>query len=101
MKNKKIDKLLLAGGGSKSGLWAQIISNCLGIKVLVPKGQEFGAKGAAIISAVAINKNKSIYNFQNKLKIHKKYSPNMSEHKKYMNAFNKYKMLTEKLFINK
>ena len=99
--NKKIDKLLLAGGGSKSSLWAQIISNCMGIKVLVPKGQEFGAKGAAIISAVAINKNKSIYNFQNKLKIHKKYSPNMSEHKKYMNAFNKYKMLTEKLFINK
>ena len=98
--NMKIDKLLLAGGGSKSKIWSQMISDSLGIRVLVPKGEEFGAKGAAIIASVAKYKKNSNYKLQNKLKIYKHYLPNKTNSKQYNELFKKYKSLSRKLFID-
>ncbi len=48
-----VAELRLAGGGARSGLWAQILADALGCHVVVADGQEYGAKGAVINAGVA------------------------------------------------
>jgi len=95
----KIDVLRLTGGGSRSEVWSQIISDCLGVKVIVPKGKEFGARGAAINAAVAINLYKD-YNdaVNNMVTIERTYTPNAKNHEKYQKLYQIYKKLIASLF---
>lgn len=44
----------LAGGPSRSAVWAQMFADGLGLPIEIANGTEFGAKGAAICAAVAI-----------------------------------------------
>ena len=97
--NLKIEKLLLAGGGSNSKIWSQMISDSLGIKVLVPEGEEFGAKGAAIIASVATENKISNYITKNKLKLYKQYLPSKTNLKQYNDLYKKYKSLSRNLFF--
>lgn len=46
--------IYVAGGGSKSAYWAQVIADCTGRQVVRSKGTEFGAKGAAILAGVCV-----------------------------------------------
>ena len=50
----KPTSMRLAGGVSKSDVWAQIFADALDMPVEVANGEEFGAKGAAMCGAVAI-----------------------------------------------
>lgn len=43
----------LAGGASKSAVWAQVFADVCGLPVEVPEGEEIGALGAAMCAAVA------------------------------------------------
>jgi len=47
-------RLSLAGGGSRSELWAQAISDATGLPVSCPDTDETGARGAALAGAVAL-----------------------------------------------
>ncbi|HEX3983718.1 MAG TPA: FGGY family carbohydrate kinase [Acidisoma sp.] len=44
----------LVGGGARSAFWRQMIADVLNRPVEVPEGQEFGAKGAALLAATGI-----------------------------------------------
>lgn len=44
--------IFLAGGGAKSPVWAQMIADVMGLKVMIPAGRELGAKGAALMVGV-------------------------------------------------
>jgi sugar (pentulose or hexulose) kinase len=46
------ERVLMSGGGTRSELWCRIFADCLDTPVLVPRGTEFGAKGAALLAAV-------------------------------------------------
>lgn len=46
-------KIFLAGGGANSLVWAQMIADVLGMKVMVPAGKELGAKGVALMIGVS------------------------------------------------
>lgn len=46
-------KIRLAGGASKSAVWTQVFADVCGLPVEVPEGEEIGALGAAMCSAVA------------------------------------------------
>ncbi|MDO4573741.1 MAG: FGGY-family carbohydrate kinase [Planctomycetia bacterium] len=48
------DKILLAGGASKSPLWSQMFADILRVPVEIPDGSELGTLGAAIAGAVAV-----------------------------------------------
>lgn len=48
----KSGTIFLAGGGAKSPVWAQMIADVVGMKVMVPSGKELGAKGAALMLGV-------------------------------------------------
>jgi sugar (pentulose or hexulose) kinase len=49
-----LHELRVAGGGARSPLWSQILSDALGCPVIVAEGQEYGAKGAVINAGVAV-----------------------------------------------
>ena len=48
------DEIHLAGGGGRSRFWVQMIADALGRDVVLPDGDELGAKGAALILATAL-----------------------------------------------
>jgi sugar (pentulose or hexulose) kinase len=55
-----VHEIRLSGGGAKSPFWSQLIADCTGKRVVVPQGSEFGAKGAALLAAVAIGWQSSL-----------------------------------------
>ena len=68
------------------------------IKILIPSGDEFGAKGAAYLASIAINKYSSLNQVVNKnKKIKKIFYPNLVNKKYYLNKFNKYIKLRRNL----
>ncbi len=46
--------MTLTGGGSRSAFWCGMIADVLQREVHVPAGTEFGARGAAMLAAVAV-----------------------------------------------
>lgn len=44
----------LGGGGAKSVVWSQMFADVLGEQVVVPKGEEAGARGVAICAGLAV-----------------------------------------------
>lgn len=49
------EEIRLVGGGAQSEFWCQIIADCTGSRIVIPKGSEFGAKGAALLAAVGLH----------------------------------------------
>ena len=49
----KPDVMRFAGGPSRSAVWAQMFSDCMGLPLEITNGGELGAKGAAMCGAVA------------------------------------------------
>lgn len=54
----KKSKIFAAGGGTKSKIWMQMISDITGMEVIASDGNEFGAKGAAMMLGIAIGEYK-------------------------------------------
>ncbi|MBP3039443.1 carbohydrate kinase [Bacillaceae bacterium Marseille-Q3522] len=50
----KNGRIYIAGGGAKSSVWVQMISDVIGMEVVVSDGNEFAAKGAAMMLGTAV-----------------------------------------------
>jgi L-xylulokinase len=50
---KRPESARFAGGSARSRAWSEIFAAALRLKLQVPRGAEFGARGAAILAAVA------------------------------------------------
>ena len=48
-----IDEWFVAGGGARSAFWCQMFADATGRTILVPEGDEFGARGVALLAGVA------------------------------------------------
>jgi len=86
-----LDEVRLIGGGSKSPLWRQIISDVLGLEVLKPAISD-AAYGAALLGGVGVG----IYDDEKSavekcVKIIGSEKPNQKIHEKYLNLFDIYK----------
>lgn len=94
---QNIHNIHLGGGGANSNIWGQIIADCLGKEIIVPEGQEFAAKGAALSAGVAIQVFANITSAAQKtLKIRKSFTPNLSNTSIYEDFFKLYKALRQK-----
>lgn len=84
---QNIDKdanIHLAGGGAKSPVWAQMIADVMGKKVMIPEGKELGAKGVAIIAGVKLGIYSSYEEAVKKAcTFRRTYEPNLQRTKKY------------------
>jgi len=86
------EKIVFAGGSSKSVLWSQILTDVLGIPVEVPVVKEATALGAAIMAGKGIGLYTDIMGTAHKLvKIEKVFTPNKRNKEIYETAFEKWK----------
>ncbi|MCF0104988.1 MAG: carbohydrate kinase [Eggerthellaceae bacterium] len=83
--------IYLAGGGAKSPVWCQMISDVMGMKIMVPAGGELGAKGIALMVGVSQGLYKNYEEAVNKAcKFIHHYEPNPINVKKYDLLFELY-----------
>jgi sugar (pentulose or hexulose) kinase len=43
-------RIRMSGGGARSELWCQLFADCIDAEVAVPTGEEFGARGVALLA---------------------------------------------------
>ena len=90
-RNKEPREMVATGGYINSEKLLQMQSDIFNVKIKVPYVKEASAVGAAIVSLVAIGKEKSLSKI--KTEYEKVYSPDPKEHSKYMKKYRKYKEL--------
>lgn len=54
------DRVTMSGGGSRSAFWCQLFADCLNAPVVLPDGDELGAKGVALLTGVAVGEYASL-----------------------------------------
>ena len=90
---KRPEKIVFAGGASKSSLWPQILANVLGVPVEVPVVKEATALGAAILAGKGIGIYPDIKEAARRLvKIEKTFSPNKENLEVYKHAYENWKV---------
>jgi len=97
----KVEELRVVGGGSKNGLWCQIIADAFGVPVRLPvEGAETAALGAALqAAAVAAGERVGDYVAAHEPKmLDQVIVPNMVSTAAYTEAFKRHVELGEKLF---
>jgi erythritol kinase len=89
--------VFLSGGGARSAVWCQIVSDCLGKPVTVPEGSQFGAKGAALNIGISVG---AYQNAQaavaQSVKVARVYEPKPSSTKLYHQLYELYKLTAER-----
>ncbi len=82
------DKIIFAGGASKSPLWCQILSDVLGLPVQVPVVKEATALGAAILAGYGVGVYPSIQEAAERLvQWDKTYLPDPDAHRLYQELY--------------
>nr|MDW8081817.1 FGGY-family carbohydrate kinase [Candidatus Calescibacterium sp.] len=56
-----VSELRFCGGGAKSDFWCQLIADVLNARVIIPKNQELGALGAALLAGVGAGVYRDVY----------------------------------------
>ena len=91
-KGKRPEKIVFAGGASKSALWPQILADVLGIQVAVPVVKEATALGTAIMAGKGIGLYSDVKETARKLaKMEKTFLPNKENNAVYKQAYEKWK----------
>lgn len=90
----KIENTKICGGGAKSLLWVNIISNILNLKVEKVESEEGPALGAAILAAVGCKEFKNVEDATKKIiKIKETIYPDPITVEKYNIAYSKFKKI--------
>jgi sugar (pentulose or hexulose) kinase len=94
-----LKSIALCGGGAKSDIWCQMLSDIVGQELYVPEGTEFGAKGVAMFAGVAVGLFSDINDAVKKtLKVNRRFQPNLDNTKKYDGLFKVYRKLRDDVF---
>jgi autoinducer 2 (AI-2) kinase len=85
---KEPEKIVFAGGASKSALWSQILADVLGVPVQVPVVKEATALGAALLAGKGIGLYPDITEAARKLvRIEREFTPNPANQEVYRHAY--------------
>jgi sugar (pentulose or hexulose) kinase len=83
----------LSGGGANSGVWCQIMADCLGKPVSVPEGSQFGAKGAALNIGVPVGVYRNAQEAVSKsVKMTRFYEPSSANSRLYQQLYEVYRL---------
>ena len=92
----KIKNLIATGGGTKTPLWLQIVSDISGMKQKVPKIKIGASYGDALLAGVGIGKLKSPEEIKRLVKFDYEVLPNFKNNKEYK----KYESFYSELYLN-
>lgn len=94
----ELEEIRLSGGGVKSSFWCQVLSDVLGVKVVVPRAPELGALGISMIAGVGVGMYKDLRDaFEKVFRVSKEFYPRLEHHRLYREKYNVYRTLREKL----
>jgi xylulokinase len=89
-----IAEILMLGGGSRSGLWCQIIADVLGRSVKLVREQESTALGAGIHAAAALGLHSGLHAAAEAMTgIDRSHEPNPEAHHRYTAIFEAYRSI--------
>jgi sugar (pentulose or hexulose) kinase len=92
----EVDEWFIAGGGKRSRFWTQMFADATGRTILVPEGEELGARGVAILAGVASGAYSSIEDAMGQIiHISREHQPDAEAHEKYLRIYELYKRLYE------
>ena len=81
----------VTGGGTRSGLWCQLVADCLGCPVVVPESTEATATGAAILLGVSRGVFPSISSgVERMVTIDRRYEPRASVAEQYAALYDRF-----------
>lgn len=83
--------LFLCGGGAKSDVWMQILSDCTGREVLICESSELAAKGAALSAAMMAGVYKTCNEARSFFQIKKTVKPDGAKKLRYDRLYDMYK----------
>ena len=90
-----MEDIVIIGGGAKSQLWSQIVSDIFGLEVKRPANAE-SSFGGALLVGVGVGAFKDEEEAVRKcVRMKKVYKPDLMNHEKYMRIFNIYKKVVE------
>ncbi len=89
----KPTKIILIGGGSKSKVWSQIVSDMFNLTVMTPKISETAAFGGALQSLATLEKTsvKAITDKHTQFNEERIFTPNEKNYEMYEQGYKKYK----------
>lgn len=95
--NVEIKEIRLIGGGAKSTLWSQIVSDVIGLPLLRPENDD-SSFGGALLAGVGVGIfGGEVEAVLSCVRIEKELQPNMENHKKYQQFFEVYQDIVNKL----
>jgi sugar (pentulose or hexulose) kinase len=94
----EIDEWYLAGGGKRSRFWTQMLADATGRTMLVPEGEELGARGAAMLAGVACGIYTDIPDaMQQVIQIERQHNPDPNATEKYHRIYELYRHIYSQL----
>lgn len=91
-----IQRITTCGGGSKSKVWMQIRADIFGMPIDVLEVEEAGTLGAAVMAGCASGWYKDLSDGVDQLvRIKKTYYPDSKNHQRYVELYEKYKLIYE------
>jgi len=93
--NQPMDEIILVGGGARSAFWAQMFADATGVRITVPSGSEYGARGAAILAGVGAGIFRSVGDAVDQMvRPSAAYLPNARHHAAYQMLYSLYSALS-------
>lgn len=92
-----MEDVVLIGGGAKSPLWSQIVSDVFGLEVKVPENAESSFGGALLVGVGAGCFEDEEEAVRRCVRMKRVFTPNMENHEKYMRIFEIYKRVVTAL----
>jgi len=88
----------LTGGAANSEVWCRMFADCMNIPVELPGGSELGALGAAMAAAVSAQYYSNLEEaIQQMTSIVKRFEPNHTYHRIYMDKYHHFRQLIQSL----
>lgn len=93
------ERIYMSGGGARSELWCQMFSDCLQTPIAVPRGSEFGAKGVALLTGIALDRYDDIADAADRTtSIQRSYEPNAANAAQYNKWYDVYHQMSQTMF---
>lgn len=93
-----VRQIYISGGGARSAFWCQMFADCTGRKIIVPSGNELGARGVALLAGIACGVYRNLEDAIEKA-IHqeREINPEPSASRKYQAIYELYKRVYQHL----
>jgi xylulokinase/L-xylulokinase len=92
----EIEEWYISGGGKRSAFWCQMFSDCTGRTILVPTGDELGARGVAVLAGIACGIYRDLDDAMKQvIRVERRHEPNPEATEKYQQIYELYKKIYE------